>query len=83
MVETTCRAQCLIFSQVLDAQVGEVVGDGVDEGLEDGLLVVANDEDFLDLGDAGNGAEAVLDYGVACNGEERLPKCSVGCGWAE
>jgi hypothetical protein len=30
--------------------VREAVGDGVDEGLEDGFLIVANDEDFLDFG---------------------------------
>jgi hypothetical protein len=31
--------------------VREAVGDGVDEGLEDGFLIIADDEDFLDLGD--------------------------------
>ena len=46
--------------------------DGVDEGLEDGFLIVADDKDFLDLGDVGDGAEAVLDYGVTGDGEERL-----------
>jgi hypothetical protein len=45
---------------------------GVDEGLEDRLLVVADDEDLLDLGDVCDGAEAVLDYGVASDREERL-----------
>jgi hypothetical protein len=49
--------------------------DGVDEGLEDRLLVVADDEDFLDLGDVRDGAEAVLDYGVAGDGEEWLWQC--------
>jgi hypothetical protein len=62
--------------------VGKVVGDGVDEGLEDRLFVVANDEDFLDLRDTSNGAEAVLDYGVACDREERLEKYLAGCGRA-
>jgi hypothetical protein len=62
----------LVFSKVLDAQVGEVVGDGVDEGLENRLLVVADDEDFLDLWDVGNSAKTVLDDGMACDREERL-----------
>jgi hypothetical protein len=44
----------------------------VDEGLEDGLFVVADDEDFLDLGDLGYGAEAMLDDGVAGDGKEGL-----------
>jgi hypothetical protein len=52
--------------------VGEVVGDGVDEGLENRLLVVADDEDFLDLWDVGNSAKTVLDDGMACDREERL-----------
>jgi hypothetical protein len=46
--------------------------DGVDEGLEDRLLVVADDEDFLDLGDVRDSAEAVLNYGVTCDRKERL-----------
>jgi hypothetical protein len=78
MVETSRRAQGLVFPEVLDAQVREVVRDRVDEGLEDGLFVVADDEDFLDLGDLCNSAEAVLDNGVTCNGEERLWKCKRG-----
>jgi hypothetical protein len=52
--------------------VWEVVRDGVDEGLEDRLFVVTDYEDFLDLGDLGDSAEAVLDDGVACDREERL-----------
>ena len=72
VVETACGAQCLIFSEVLDGELGEAVGDGVDEGLEDGFLVVADDEDLLDLGDVRNGTEAVLDDGVTGDGEEGL-----------
>jgi hypothetical protein len=60
--------------------MGEVVRDGVDEGLEDGFLVVADNEDFLDLGNSCDGAEAVLDNGVACDREERLWQQLVGVG---
>lgn len=60
----------------------EVVGDGVDEGLEDGLLVVADNKNFLDLGNIGDSTEAVLDDGVAGDGEEGLLRCLVGCGRA-
>lgn len=52
--------------------MGPVARDGVDEGLEDGLLVVADDEDFLDLRNGCDGAEAVLDDGVAGDGEQWL-----------
>lgn len=72
MVQSTGRAQCLVFSQVLDAQVWEVGRDGVDEGLEDRFLVVADDEDFLDLSNGRNRAEAMFDNGVTCDREERL-----------
>lgn len=78
MVETACGAECLVFSEVLDAQLWEAVGDGVDEGLEDGFFIVADDEDFLDLRNGGNGAEAVLDNGVAGDREQRLWERLVG-----
>jgi hypothetical protein len=52
--------------------VREAVGDSIDEGLEDRLLIVTDYEDFLDLGDNCEGAEAVLDYRVACDREKRL-----------
>lgn len=79
MVETSCGAECLVFSEVLDAQLWEVVRDGVDEGLEDGLFIVADDEDFLDLWNGGDSAEAVLDNGVAGDREQRLWQRLVGC----
>tara|TARA_R110002003_G_scaffold878_11_gene21747 strand:+ start:854 stop:994 length:141 start_codon:yes stop_codon:yes gene_type:complete len=44
----------------------------VDEGLEDRFLVVANNEDFLDLGDVRDSAEAVLDNGMSRDREQRL-----------
>lgn len=51
MVETSCRTQCLIFAEIFYAQLGKCGGDGVDERLEDRLLVVSDDKDFLNLGD--------------------------------
>ncbi len=56
----------------------EACGDGVDEGLEDGLLVVSDDEDFLDFGNIGDCTEAMLDYRVAGDREEGLYKLLVG-----
>jgi hypothetical protein len=78
VVETTCRAQGLVLAQVLDAQLRPGGGDGVDEGLEDGLLIVSDDEDLLDLGDGCYSAEAVFDDGVAGDGEQRLAGLAVG-----
>lgn len=49
----------------------------LDEVAEDGLVVVADDEDFLDLGDFGDGGEAVGDDGVAGDFEEGLTCLSV------
>jgi hypothetical protein len=82
VVETSCRAERLILPEVLDAEVREVVRDGVDKGLEDGFLVVADDEDFFDFGNARDSTEAVLNNGVACDREERLSYHLVGCGRA-
>lgn len=78
VVEAAGGAQRLVLAQVLDAQLRPRAGDGVDERLEDRLLVVADDEDLLDLGDGGNGAEAVLDDRVAGDGEQWLAGSVVG-----
>jgi hypothetical protein len=52
--------------------LGEIVGALLDEVAENGLIIVADEEDLLDLGYFGDGTEAVLNYGVAGNVEERL-----------
>jgi hypothetical protein len=44
----------------------------LDEVAEDGLVVVADEEDFGDLGDSGDSIEAVLDDGLAGHFEEGL-----------
>lgn len=76
MVQTTCGAQCLVFSEVFDSELREAVGDGVDERLEDRLFIVANNENLFNLRDVRNGAEAVFDDGVASDGEEGLTSVS-------
>jgi hypothetical protein len=52
--------------------LGKVVGTLLNEVTEDGLIVVADQKDFLNLGYFGNSSKAVLDYGVAGDVEERL-----------
>lgn len=51
----------------------------LDEVAENGLVVVANEEDFGDLGDSGDGIEAVLDDGLAGDFEEGL----FGATWSD
>lgn len=51
----------------------------LDEVAEDGLVVVANEEDFGDLGYSGDSVEAVLDNGLAGNLEEGL----FGATWSD
>lgn len=72
MIQASCSAQCLVFSEVFDAQLREDIRDGVNEWLEDGLFIVANDENFLDFGDVCDCAKAVLNDGVTCDREEGL-----------
>lgn len=62
----------MVFSEVFNTQLGEAVGNSVDEGLEDGLFIVANDKNFLNFGDIRNGAEAMLNDWVAGDGKEGL-----------
>ncbi|KAI6757428.1 hypothetical protein HG531_003253 [Fusarium graminearum] len=74
VVETTSGSKSLVLAQVLDGDAGELLGRVLDEVAEDGLVVVADDVDLLDLlvGNAGDGGEAVPDDGVAGDFEQRL-----------
>ena len=74
MVEAAGGAEGLVLAQVADGDLGELLGGVLDEVAEDGLVVVADDVDLLDLlvGDAGDGREAVPDDGVAGDFEEGL-----------
>ena len=72
MIEAACCAQSLILAEVLDTQLGPATGNGVDKGLEDGFLIVADNENFFNLGDGCYSAKAVFDDGVAGDREQRL-----------
>lgn len=72
VVQTTSGAQRLVLAQISQVDAGELLGRVLDEVAEDGLVVVADDVDVLDLLDAGNGREAVPDDGVAGDFEEGL-----------
>lgn len=72
VVQAAGGAQRLVLAQVSQVDAGELLGRVLDEVAEDGLVVVADDVDVLDLLDAGNGREAVPDDGVAGDFEEGL-----------
>lgn len=72
MVQAASSAEGFILAEVLDGDGGELLCRVLDEVAEDGLVVVTDDVDLLDLlvGDAGDGAQAVPDDGVAGDFEE-------------
>jgi len=73
MIETTCSAKSLIFAEVLNfLELGKFFGRVSDEVTEDGFVIVAHQDDFLDSWDFSNGAKAVPDDGVASDVKERL-----------
>ena len=72
MVQPARGSQGLVLAQVLNRDVGVCAVGVLDEVAEDGLVVVADDEDLADLGDFGDGGEAVLDDRVAGDFEEWL-----------
>ena len=79
MVQAACRAQCLVLAQVFCGDVGEGAGHVLDEVAEGGLVIVADDEDFLDLRYFGDSVEAVFYDRVAGDLEERLGSTYVSC----
>ena len=72
MVESACGAQSLVLAKIADGHVGVVSAAVFDDIAEDGLVVVADDEDFFDFGNLSDGGEAMGDDCVAGNREERL-----------
>lgn len=72
MVKTTSRTESLIFAKVLDADLWVCARAVLDEVAEYGLVIVANNEYFVDLRDTSDCLEAVLDDWVASNLEEWL-----------
>lgn len=73
MVETACGAESLVLAEVFDGDIRVCAGAVLDEVAEDGLVIVADDEDFADLWESGDCGEAVLDDRMAGDFEEWLP----------
>ena len=59
VVETASSSECLVLAQVLHGNVRVCARAVLDEVAEDGLIVVSNNEDLVDLGKFGDGSEAV------------------------
>jgi len=75
--ETTSSSKRLVFAQVADGDLRVFFRSILDERTENGLVIVTNDEDLLDVVDLGDSAETVFDDGVTGDFEERL--CDVNC----
>jgi hypothetical protein len=72
MVQTTSGTECLILSQVLDAQIGKLLAGVLDEVSEDGLIVVADQDDFAESRNLRKGFEAVVDNRMTGDFKKRL-----------
>lgn len=74
MVQTTSRAQSLIFSQIPDGDGGELLCRVFDEVAENRFIIVADDVDLLNLlvGNAGDSGQTVPNDGVSGDLEQRL-----------
>ena len=77
MVEPACGAECLVFAQVADGDLRVYSPALFDKVSEHALVIVADYEDFADLGDLCYGGETVGDDFVAGNGEERLQRLTM------
>jgi hypothetical protein len=72
VVETACCAKSLVFSEVSDFELRKLSRGVLDEVSKNTLVVVANQDDFFDVLDFGDGFEAMPDDWVAGYIEERL-----------
>lgn len=80
VVETAGCAEGGVLAEVLESELREFGGPLLDEGGEDGLVVVANEDYFFDGGDLGDGDEGVVDEGVAGDFEEGLAEAESATG---
>lgn len=65
MVEPASGTQCLIFAQILNAQVWKLLASILDEVAEDRFVVVTNQNDFAETGDFSDSFQGVRDDRVA------------------
>jgi hypothetical protein len=77
VVQAAGGAQSLVLAQVGDLELRELARRVLDEVAEDGLLVVADQDDLFDVVDFADGLEAVPDDGVAGDIEEWLHRRKV------
>lgn len=77
VIETTSRAECLVLPQVLDFELWEFLAGIFDEVFEHALIIIANEDDFFDAIDLGNGLEIVPNDGMARNIKQGLPRVSI------
>jgi hypothetical protein len=56
----------------LNSELGELLAGVFDKITKDRLIVVADQDDFSDIGDFGESLEAVIDNGVTGNFEKGL-----------
>ena len=67
VIQTSCSAKCLIFSQILNLDLREFLGRVFDEVPEDAFVVVADKDDFFHTLDLFKGFQVVPDDRVASN----------------
>lgn len=72
VVEAAGGAKGLVLAKVFDGELGEGGGGVLEEIAEDGLVVVADEVDFVNGGDFGDGGQAMVDDRVAGDIEEGL-----------
>lgn len=74
VVETASGAQSRVFTQVLHLELRELLGGVLDEVAEDGFIVVTDEDDLSNIGDLGEGFQAVVDNRMTGDFKEGLGK---------
>ena len=72
MIEAAGSTQGLVFAKVLYTDLGQFSSGILDEVTEYIFFVVANEDDFSNARNFGNGAKTVPDYRMTCDIEQRL-----------
>jgi hypothetical protein len=72
VVQATCGSQCLVFAEVLHAELWKLSSTVLHEVTKDALIVVSDQDHLSNTGDFGDGLETVPDDWVSGNIEEWL-----------